>query len=69
MTTAEQYLAAITQLRAEITKMSVNHQTVAQRDDLDDLSTRRYKFADGSTLSESVDPDTYDVYFYAKAGV
>ena len=63
MTTAEKYLAAITQLRAEITKMSINHQTVAQRDNLDDLSTHRFTFADGSILSESVDPDCYDVYY------
>jgi hypothetical protein len=69
MTIAEKYLAAINQLHAEITTTSVECQAIGQRDDLDDLSTRRYKFADGSTLSESVDPNTYDVYFYAKAGV
>jgi hypothetical protein len=63
MTTAGQYLAAITQLRAEITEVSINHQTVAQRDNLDDLSTRRYKFADGSVLTEAIDPDCHDVYY------
>jgi hypothetical protein len=63
MTIAEKYLATINELRSEITTVSIDHQTIAQRDFLDDLCTRRYKFADGSVLTEAIDPDCYTIHY------
>jgi hypothetical protein len=63
MTIAEQYVAGINKLLSEITKMSIERQTIDQRDCLDDLCTRHYKFADDSVLTVAVDPDYYNIHY------
>jgi hypothetical protein len=63
MTIAEQYVAGINKLLSEITKMSIERQTIDQRDCLDDLCIRHYKFADDSVLTVAVDPDCYTTHY------